>query len=99
MHIERDIERLRPFENRPESFVVEEEPIGKSVDQGSLEAVPRDRALELIGRRLGIRRRNCGESSEALGMRANRLVEPIISSPRQRNGRFRVQFLEAGIGK
>src|SRR6266481_5893419 len=40
VHVERYIERLRPLEDRPEPFVVEKEPIGQTVHQGTLEAVP-----------------------------------------------------------
>src|SRR6516164_8697631 len=40
VQIERYIERLSSLEDRPEPFIVEEQPIGQAVHQGPLEAVP-----------------------------------------------------------
>src|SRR5207344_2475031 len=59
MHVERHIERLRSFKNRPKPLVVEKDPVGQAVHQGTLEAKLGDCPLELVGCRLRVRGRNC----------------------------------------
>jgi hypothetical protein len=61
----------------------------------TLEAQPRDRALELVGRRFGIGGGQRGKTREPIGMGAYCLVEAIIGPPRQWHGGFRIQLLKA----
>ena len=53
MQIDRNVERLCPFENAPKSFIVEEGSGGQAVNQRTLKIVLCNGAFEFIGRGLG----------------------------------------------
>ena len=57
-----------------------------------------DRALELVGCRLRVGGRDRGERGEPVGVRTDRLVEPVIGAARQSDGGLRVELLQPGIG-
>ena len=96
MHVERDVERLRPFEDRPEPLVVEENPIGQAVHHRPLEVELADRSLELVGRRLGVCGGQCGKGGEPVGVGPHRPAEPVVDAASQRHGSFGVDLLEPG---
>jgi len=64
MDIDRHVERLRALENAPEALLVEKGSCGQAIDQGALEAMTRDHALELVGCSLGVDRGQLGKARE-----------------------------------
>jgi hypothetical protein len=94
MQVERHVERVRAFEDRPEPSVVEKEPVGEPVHHSSLEPESGDRALEFVGGRLGIGSRQRGKGGKPVRMGAHRLAEAVIGPARQWHSGFRVQLLK-----
>ena len=55
-----------------------------------------DGALELVGRRLGVARRQRGEGGKALRIGGNHGLEPVVDAPRQRDRVGTGKFLRRG---
>jgi len=72
--VDRHIERLRPFVDRPEALVVVKDAGGHAIDHRTFEAQPGDRAFEFVGRGSWIGGRQCSEGGEAVGMALHCLV-------------------------
>ena len=67
MQIDRNVERLRPFENAPKSFIVEEGSGGQAVNQRTLKIVLCNGAFEFIGRGLGSTVGNSAKPANRVG--------------------------------
>src|SRR5262249_61965326 len=78
VQIDRDVERLRPFQDRREELVVEIAAAGVAVDQCALEALLPDAALQLVGGLVGHRGRQGGKGGEPLRIFLHRLQDEII---------------------
>src|SRR2546426_8067226 len=78
VEVDRHIERLGTFPNRPVFVVVEEAALLVPMDHRALEAQLLHRAFQLTSRGLRIRRWQRGEPFEARWMLFHSLVEPLI---------------------
>ena len=84
MKIDRHIKRLRAFEYRPETLVVEKQSSCQTVHHGALKAELVDRALKLVSRSNRINRWQRGKCSITRGMAIDGFVQEIIRATRQR---------------
>ena len=96
MEIERHVERLGALEDRPEALVVEEHAVAQPVHHGADEAVLRHDALEFVGGRLGLGRRQRAERGKARGIGRHRRGEPVVDAARQHRPFVGVQALRRG---
>ena len=100
MQIDRYIQRLGTFEDRPEALVIDEQPLtvddGEAMHHGALEAVLGDGALELIGGGLRIGRRQRGKGGKARWMRLHRQMQPVVGLTCQPDRADRVEPVRAG---
>ena len=80
MQIDRNVERLRALEDRPEPLVVEKDAVGEPVDHRALEA-ELGGALELVGGGLRIAGRQRREGGEALRIGGDDGVQPVVDAP------------------
>ena len=81
MQVDRNVERLRALEDRPEPFVVEKDSIGEAVNHRPLEA-ELGGALEFVRRRLGIAGRQRREGCKPRRVRGDDGVEAVIDAAR-----------------
>ena len=93
MEINRHVELFGALIDRPEFLEVEELTIRHPVQHRAFEAEFGDRALELIGSRLGIHGREGGESCETLGIGRAHFGEAVIHLPGQIGGDVRSKLL------
>src|SRR6185503_9889747 len=100
MDVERDVERLRALEDRPEALVVEEEMRtvhrGEAVHHRALEVELGHRALELVGGRLRVRGRQHGEAFEPALVLLDGLMQPVVGALRERHRGRGVDALRGG---
>jgi hypothetical protein len=93
--VDRHIERLRPFVDRPEALVVVKDAGGHAVDHRAFEAEPGDGAFEFLGRGARVSGRQRGKRGEAVGMALHRLVQPVIDAARKRHAGRGIDALQS----
>ena len=94
MQVDRHVERLRALKDRPEPLIVEEEPVGQPVDHGTLEAELGDRALELVGRGLGIGGGERCKGGKPIRVGSHRFIKPVVGAARQWHCGLAVELLQ-----
>jgi hypothetical protein len=95
MDVNRHVERLGALVDRPEALIVMEDAVGQAVDHRTLETELGHGAFELVGRGARIGSRQGRKGGEAVGMRAHRLVEPVVDAVRERHAPRRVDRLQS----
>src|SRR5262245_35938735 len=97
MQVDRHIELGGPLEDGPEFLCVEKAPIRQPTDQGTLETELGDRALQLVGGRLRIWRRESGEPGKPVRMDLDSFVKNVVRLPRQGDRHVRREDLRTGL--
>ena len=90
VQIERHIECLCTFKNRPETLIVKEDTVGQPVHHPTLEAKPGDCSFKFVGRSLRVWGRQHREGCKAIGMGAHRFGEAVVSRSRQPHRKLRI---------
>jgi len=99
VQIQRHLQLLGTGQDRPEELVVQVAAAAVAVDQGALEAVGADRALQLVGGGLGIRGRERGEPGQPVWMAAHRLGEGVVGGAGEGHRLGRVELLHPWSGQ
>jgi len=93
MQIDRHIKLFGARIDRPELPVVDEFAVGKTVNHGALEAERHDATLQFVGRSLRLGGRQRRKARKPRRMRRNRLMQPVVDAPRQRDRDVGADFL------
>ncbi len=99
MDVDRPVQRLGRFQDRPVFRVVEIFAVGVRVQDEAVELERADRARHFFRRPLGVLRREGGEPGIARGMAPDRLGEAVVGERRDLTGEVGVEHLHAGRGE
>jgi hypothetical protein len=99
MNIDRNVQRPRGLEDRPEFPIVKICAIGVRIDDGASKPEARDRPFELLGSGLRRLRRNGRERRKAVRMLAHGLTHLIVACRCKRDRGFGIEQLHPGRGE
>jgi hypothetical protein len=99
MDVERHVERRGGFQDRPIFRIVEVFAIRMRVDDEALQAELRHRAVEFRHRCCGRLHRHARESGIARRIGLDRVGEPVVRQPCQREAFVRIELLNARRGE